>query len=146
MNVTTTFPYWTIIVVPIHWQHDFTCFCTLRHYVIVNLNFHENHVQYVHSKTDDPPRVTHYTVQEFSYRKHKNWGKKSLKINDGTSAWNDVNDIWATWESHRYAYRCHVGKRRYSAFPTPRIDNKSTTEQISANWERRGPTQIRQTA
>ena len=33
-----------------------------------------------------------------------------------------------------------------SAFPTPRIDNKSTTEQISANWERRGRTQIRQTA
>ena len=26
------------------------------------------------------------------------------------------------------------------------IDNKSTTEQISVNWERRGPTQIRQTA
>ena len=45
--------------------------CTLRHYVIVNLNFHENHVQYVHSKTDDPPRVTHYTVRELSYRKHK---------------------------------------------------------------------------
>ena len=33
-----------------------------------------------------------------------------------------------------------------SAFQTPRIDNKSTNEQISANWERRGPTQIRQTA
>ena len=27
-------------------------------YGIVNLNFYENHVQYVHSKTDDPPRVT----------------------------------------------------------------------------------------
>ena len=24
------------------------CFCTLRHYVIVNLNVNENHVQYVH--------------------------------------------------------------------------------------------------
>ena len=30
----------------------------LRYYEIVNLHFHENHVQYVHSKTDDPPRVT----------------------------------------------------------------------------------------
>ena len=39
-----------------------------------------------------------------------------------------------------------AGKRRYSAFPTPRTDNKSTTEQISANWERRRPTQIRLTA
>ena len=37
-------------------------FCTLRHYVIVNLNVNENHVQYVHSKTDEPPRVTQYTV------------------------------------------------------------------------------------
>ena len=51
-------------------------FCTVRHYVIVNLNFHENHMQYVHSKTDDPPRVTKYTVRELSYRKHKNWEKK----------------------------------------------------------------------
>ena len=67
-------------------------FCTLRHYVIVNLYFHENHVQYVHSKTDDPPRVTQYTVREHSYRKHKNC-KKSSKINDGTSAWNDMNDV-----------------------------------------------------
>ena len=33
-----------------------------------------------------------------------------------------------------------------SALPTPGIDSKSTAEQISANWERRGPTQIRQTA
>ena len=31
------------------------CFCKLRHYVIVNLNINENHVQYVHSKTDDAP-------------------------------------------------------------------------------------------
>ena len=57
---------------PIHWQHDFSGFCTIRHYVIVNLNFHEKHVQYVHSKTDDPPW---YTVRELSYRKHKNWTK-----------------------------------------------------------------------
>ena len=39
----------------------------LRHYVIVNLNVNENRVQYVHSKTDDPLRVTQYTVREFSY-------------------------------------------------------------------------------
>ena len=50
-------------------------FCTLRHFVIVNLNFHENHMQYVHSKADDPPQVTQYIVRQFSYRKHKNWGK-----------------------------------------------------------------------
>ena len=48
-------------------------FCTLRHYVIVNLNVNETHVQYVHSKTDDPPGVTQYTVRELSYRKHKSW-------------------------------------------------------------------------
>ena len=53
----------------------FTCFCTLRHYVIVNLNINENHMQYVHSKTDDPPQVTEYTVRELSYCKHKNWKK-----------------------------------------------------------------------
>ena len=53
----------------------------------MNLNFHENHVQYVHYKADDLPRVTQYTVREISYRKHINW-KKALKINDGTSAWN----------------------------------------------------------
>ena len=34
--------------VPIQRQHDFTCLCTPRHYVIVNLNVNENHVQYVH--------------------------------------------------------------------------------------------------
>ena len=56
-------------------QHDFTCFCSVRHYVNVNLNFHENHVQYVCSKMDDPPQVTQYTVRELSYRKHKNWKK-----------------------------------------------------------------------
>ena len=88
----------------------------------------------LHSKTDDPPRVQQYTVQELSYHKHKNW-KKKKSLSDGTSAWNHVNDVWATWESHRYAYRWHVGKRRFSAFPTPRINNKSTTEQISANWD-----------
>ena len=61
--------------------------------VIVNLNFRGNHVQYVHSKTDDPPRVTQYTVLELSYRKHKTKKKRSLKINvkcHSTSAWNDV--------------------------------------------------------
>ena len=47
-------------------------------------------------------------------------------------------------ESRRYAYCWHVGKRRCLAFPTPRIDSKSATEQISANWEPRGPTQVRQ--
>ena len=30
-------------------------FCTLRHYAVVNFNVNENRVQYVHSKTDDPP-------------------------------------------------------------------------------------------
>ena len=50
-------------------------FCTLGHYVILNLNVNENHMQYVHSKTYDPPRVTQYTVRELSYRKHKNWKK-----------------------------------------------------------------------
>ena len=49
-------------------------------------------MQYVHIKMDDPPQVTQYTVQELSYCKHKNW-KKSLKIIDGTSAWNEVNDV-----------------------------------------------------
>ena len=38
-------------------------FGTLRHYVIVNLNFHENHVQYVHRKIDDP-RWSHSTQFE----------------------------------------------------------------------------------
>ena len=61
-------------IVPIH-RHDFTCFCTLRHYVIVNHNFLENHVQYVHSKTDDSSRVTQYTDRELSHHKHKNWKK-----------------------------------------------------------------------
>ena len=68
---------------------------TLRHYVIVNLNVNENHVQYVHSKTDGSPRVTQYTFLELSYRKHKNW-KKSLKINvkrHSTSAWNDLSNV-----------------------------------------------------
>ena len=46
--------------------------------LIVNLNANENHVQYVYSKTDDPLRVTQYTVRELSYRKHKNWKKKNL--------------------------------------------------------------------
>ena len=64
---------------------------SLHHYVIVNLNFHENHVQYVHRKTDDLPRVTQYTVQELS--KALETGKISLKINlkhHSTLAWNDV--------------------------------------------------------
>ena len=47
-------------------------FCTLSHNVIVNLNVNENHVQSVHSKTDDPQRVTQYTVRELSNRVHKN--------------------------------------------------------------------------
>ena len=56
-------------------------FCTLHHYVIVNyLNFHENHVQYVHSKMDDPPRVKQYTVRELSYRKHKNREKAMSNV------------------------------------------------------------------
>ena len=50
-------------------------FCTLRHYVIVNLHVNENHVQYMNSKTDDLPRVTQYTVRELPYRKQKNWEK-----------------------------------------------------------------------
>ena len=41
---------------------NFTCFCTLCHYVTVNLDINENHVQYVHSKTDDPLWVTQCTV------------------------------------------------------------------------------------
>ena len=49
---------------------------TLRHNIIVNLNFHENHVQYVHSKADDPARVIQYTVCELSYCKHKNLERK----------------------------------------------------------------------
>ena len=36
------------------------------HYV--NRNVNENHVQHVHSKTDDPSRVTRYTFRELSYR------------------------------------------------------------------------------
>ena len=31
------------------------------------------------AKTDDPQRITQYTVQELSYRKHKTRKKKSLK-------------------------------------------------------------------
>ena len=50
-------------------------FCTLLPYVIVNLNVNENHVQYVHSKTDDPPRVTQCTFRKLSYRKYTNWKK-----------------------------------------------------------------------
>ena len=38
-------------------------FFTLRHYVIVNLNVNENHMQYVHSKTDDA-RGSHSTQFE----------------------------------------------------------------------------------
>ena len=86
---------------PIHWQHDFTCFCTLRHYVIVNFNVKENDVQYVHSKTDDP-RGSYSTQFECFLIVSTKTGKKSLKINvkrHSMSAWNDV---WATWESHRY--------------------------------------------
>ena len=67
----------------------FTCFCTLRDYVIINLNVNENHVQYVHSKTDDPLRVTQYTVRELSYRKHKNW-EKNFKNQCQTSFQADV--------------------------------------------------------
>ena len=55
-------------------------------------NVNENHMQYVHCKTDDPPRVTQYTVPELSYLKQKT-GKKSLTINvkrHSTSAWNDL--------------------------------------------------------
>ena len=60
--------------------------------LVVVHNVNENHVQYVHNKTDNPPRVIQYTVRELSYRNHKNW-KKALKINvkhHSTSAWNDV--------------------------------------------------------
>ena len=48
-------------------------FCTPLHYVIVSLDVNENHLQYEHSKTDEPPRATQYTVRELSYRKHNNW-------------------------------------------------------------------------
>ena len=71
---------------PIHWQH-FTCFCTVCHYVIVNLNVNENHVEYMHSKTDDPPQVTQYTVRELSYRKHKNWKK----------IWKSMSNVIPCW-------------------------------------------------
>ena len=91
------FPCWTIV--PTHWQHDFTCFCTLRHYVIVNLNVNENHMQYVHSKTNDTPGKHSTQSQDFLIVSTKTGGKKYLKINDGTLARNDVNDVWATWES-----------------------------------------------
>ena len=47
-------------------------------FVIIKLNVNENHVQYVHSKTDDPLRITQYTVRELCYRKQKNWEKKNL--------------------------------------------------------------------
>ena len=56
----------------------FFFFYTQRHFVIVNLNVNENHVEYVQSKTNDLPRVTRYTVRELSYRQHKNWKKKSM--------------------------------------------------------------------
>ena len=42
---------------------------------------------YVHSKTDDPLRVTQYEKILIVSTKT---GKKSLKINDGKPAWNDV--------------------------------------------------------
>ena len=94
------FPYWTIV--PIYWQHDSTCICTPRLYVIVNLNINENHVQYVHSKTDDP-RGSHSTQFESFLIISTKTGKKSFMTNvkrHFTSAWKDV---WARWESHRYA-------------------------------------------
>ena len=50
-------------------------FCTLRNFVILNLNVNENHVHYVYSKTDDPLRVKQYTVRELSCHKHTNWKK-----------------------------------------------------------------------
>ena len=52
---------------------------SLKHFHINErlINVNENHVQYVHNKTFDPPRVTQYTVLELSYGKHKNW-KKNL--------------------------------------------------------------------
>ena len=61
-------------------------FCTLCHYVIVKLNVDENHVQYVHCKTDEtpfpppPPPPAGHTVhssRDFFFRKHKNC-KKNL--------------------------------------------------------------------
>ena len=70
----------------------FTCFCTLRHYVILNRNFNENHVQYVHSKLHDPP-LSHCTQFESFLIVSTKTGKQSLKINvkrHSTSAWNDI--------------------------------------------------------
>ena len=78
---------------PIHWQHDFTCFCTLRHYVIVNLNLHENHFQYVYTKTDDPPQVTQF--ESFLIVSTKT-GKKCLKINIKRHSTSACNDVWAS--------------------------------------------------
>ena len=68
-----------------------TCFCTLCHYVMVNLNINENRMQFVQCKMDDPPRVTQYTVQELSDCKHSTWRKKSVTIivkRNFTLAWN----------------------------------------------------------
>ena len=50
----------------------------------------ENHVQYVHSKRDEPPLVTQF--KSFLIVSTKT-GKKSLKINNKRhfrSAWNDI--------------------------------------------------------
>ena len=57
---------------------DSMIFCTLRHYVIVNLTVNENNVQYVHSKTDDPSRVTQYTQFESFLIVSTKTGKKSM--------------------------------------------------------------------
>ena len=47
--------------------------------VIVNLNVNENHVQYVHSKTDDPRGSDSTQFESFLIVSTKT-GKKSLKI------------------------------------------------------------------
>jgi hypothetical protein len=64
---------------------------------------------------------------------------KSLKIIDGTSAWNDVRE-----PSVCLPLACRQETLLGISITTN--DNMLTEEQITANKERRGPTQFRQTS
>ena len=81
---------------------------------------------------------SHSTRSESFLIISKKTGKKSLKINDGTSAWNDMNDV----EQHERAIGMLTAGMSARDVARHFQPHKSTTEQISANWECRGPTQI----
>ena len=125
---------------PIHWQHDFTCFCTLRHYVTVNLKVNENHVQYVHSKMDDPLQ---YIVWELSYHKYKNWTKNLWKSRMGRGP----RMTWMTFEQRERAIGMLTAGmsardiawhfQPYESTISPLLNRFQQTEMV-ADWPRSG--------